>query len=273
MTSPSDSLPLAGLRVLVTRSRSQARSLCAALEAQGARLRAVPALAFGPPEDWGPLDEALAHLGDFQWAAFTSANGVRFTLRRLQERGGTARDLAALSVAAVGQATTVALARRGLRPDLVPSHFTGEALRDALLQRLRPGERLLLPRGDLADQRLPHSLEEAGIPVCSVVVYRSRAPARLAERARGALAEGVDIAIFASPSAVANLLAALGGDGSSLRGASIACIGPTTAQAARDAGLAVDVEAREQSAPGLVQALIAWRGGLVGAEQGQAGAR
>ena len=65
----------------------------------------------------------------------------------------------------------------------------------------------------------------------------------------------IDIVTFASSSAVTNLLKLLGGDTAPLKGPLIACIGPVTARAAREAGLEVRVESREHTIPGLVRAL------------------
>ena len=56
-----------------------------------------------------------------------------------------------------------------------------------------------------------------------------------------------------------NLLALLGPDAEALRGESrplIACIGPITAETARENGLAVDVMASEYTVEGLVEALV-----------------
>ena len=77
-----------------------------------------------------------------------------------------------------------------------------------------------------------------------------------AQLARKALTEGIDIATFASSSTVANLLAMLDGEASLLNEATIACIGPVTADTARDLGLRVDIVARDYTIPGLVQALV-----------------
>ena len=65
----------------------------------------------------------------------------------------------------------------------------------------------------------------------------------------------VDAVTFTSSSTVRNLAALLDGDLEALRGAVVACIGPATAEAAREAGLPPDVVAEEASVDGLVVAL------------------
>src|SRR5262245_37814842 len=85
--------PLFNARVLVTRPRHQAGELVRRLEELGAVPYVLPALEVRPPADWGPVDDAIRHLGGFDWLVFTSVNGVHAFLRRLRELG---RDLRAL---------------------------------------------------------------------------------------------------------------------------------------------------------------------------------
>ena len=256
--SPPAHAPLTGVRVLVPRARAQARQLCAALERAGAETVVVPTLEFGPPEDTGPLDHALTGLDDYAWAAFTSANGVDYTLARLAETGGGAERLTGLHIAAIGPATVEALERHGVHADLVPPRATNNALCQALAERLQPGERLLLPRAELADDALPDALRAAGVRVETVVAYRSFPPEDLKEHVTAAFTGAIDAITFTSPSTITNMLAALGPERERLRDVVIACIGPSTARAANDAGLTVAVKAVEQTAQGLAAALTAW---------------
>ncbi len=67
----------------------------------------------------------------------------------------------------------------------------------------------------------------------------------------------LDAVTLASPSAVRNLVAALGGDTAPARlgQAVVACIGPSTAQAAREVGLRPRIVASDHTSEGLVRAL------------------
>src|SRR5439155_828319 len=76
--------PLAGLRVMVTRADDQAQSLTRALEAEGATAIACPVIAIEPIEVEA---ERLAALDGYEWAVFTSANGVDRLLAQLQAAG------------------------------------------------------------------------------------------------------------------------------------------------------------------------------------------
>ena len=71
------SKPLQGCTVVVTRAAEQQGEARQLLEAAGAQVLDLPALVIGPPDDWAPLDDALADLESFHWIVFSSANGVQ----------------------------------------------------------------------------------------------------------------------------------------------------------------------------------------------------
>ena len=113
-------LPLFGQRIVITRPRQDAFRAAAALEALGAEVLLAPTVEVKPITDPAPLDGAIDRLDDYEWLVFTSANGVRFFVRRLEERGRDLRALGHLKLAAIGPTTAEALAGYHLRADLVP---------------------------------------------------------------------------------------------------------------------------------------------------------
>jgi uroporphyrinogen III methyltransferase/synthase len=220
-------------------------------------------VAFAGPEDPGPLDRAIESLGDFDWVLFTSQNAVRFFAQRCRALGriqgnddwksAAARPL----LAAVGPATADVAAKQGLLVELVASQFCGQALAEELAGRV-VGKKVLLPRSDHAGADLPAALRAAGAEVADVVAYRTSLPESLAPDAAEAIRGGeVDVVSFFSPSAFHNLVEAIGLE--TLRNLSgrvaLAAIGPVTAGAIRDAGLVVEIEAREATAASLVAAM------------------
>jgi uroporphyrinogen III methyltransferase/synthase len=253
-----DRRPLLGLRVLVTRTREQAGRLAEGLRALGAEPVECAVIETAPPLDWAPLDRAIGELGAYRWIAFTSANGVEAFFARLALAGRDARALAGARLAAIGPATAAALAARGLRADVVPAEFVAEALADALGD-VR-GARVLLARADIARPALAERLRAAGALVDEVVAYRTVRPEGLEARLRQALA-GADVVTFTSSSTVRNLFEALGPSeaAQALRGVAVACIGPVTAQTARELGLEPAVVAEEYTIEGLLEALVRWR--------------
>jgi uroporphyrinogen-III synthase len=245
-------------RVLVTRQPEQAGALREGLMALGAFVVEVPLIEILPPLDPGPLEDALAALERHQWVAFTSANAVQAVADRLAARGQPWP--AGTRVASVGAATSAALAAR--LPDapvsLEPAteHSAEGLLRAFEAQRLERC-RVLLPASERARDVLPRGLRERGAQVTVVPAYRNVAPPDLTDRLAQALAGGIDLVTFASPSAVEGFVAA----GPSRPWPKAAVIGPVTEQAARSAGFAVAAVAVPSTAAGLVASIGAWIAG------------
>jgi uroporphyrinogen III methyltransferase/synthase len=268
-----DCKPLFGKRVLVTRSREQASVLSRRLRELGAEPVELPTIAFEPPQDYTALDAAIRHIHQYDWIIFTSTNGVRAFMERLWTLGWDARSLARVKLAAIGPATATALEQCCLRVDYVPDQYVAEAVA-AGLGDVR-GQRILLPRADIARPALVIALREAGAMVDEVTVYRTV----LAEAVQGSASAGglvsptsedvcqmlvenqIDVVTFTSSSTVRNLVALLG-DAEPLRGVPSACIGPITADTAREMGLRVDMVAEEYTIDGLIEVLIRESGAL-----------
>ena len=117
---------------------------------------------------------------------------------------------------------------------------------------------MLLPRAEGGREALPQGLRAAGAEVDELTLYLSAPPAAPPAEALALVREGkIDAVTFASSSTVRNLASLLGDDFGALRGATIACIGPSTAETAQERGLPADVVATEHTGPGLVAALRA----------------
>jgi len=245
--------PLQDRRILVTRRIEQAGSLVDALSALGATVVEVPLIVQGPPEDAGPLDRALGRLASYEWLAFTSANAVDAMADRLAQLGG--KLPARLRLASVGPTTAHAISERftGRRVDLQPvSQYRAEGLVEAFRTLDLAGQHVLLPVSDRARDTLAAGLRAQGADVDVVNAYRTVTPDGARDRLERALADGIDLVILASPSAVEGLMVALGGRA---RGLAVAVIGPVTEQAAREAGLDVRVVGSPSTVDGLLAAL------------------
>jgi uroporphyrinogen III methyltransferase/synthase len=241
--------PLFGRTVVVTRAREQASELRTRLELLGADVVEVPAITIEP------LEFTVPRLSTYDWVVFTSANGVdAFFDRGLVCAGRDARALAGSRLAAIGTGTADALARRGLRADLVPERFVAESLLETFPQPARAGARVLLARADVARDVLPEGLRAKGYAVDVMSVYRtvpaSPDPADIDRLRAGA----VDAITFTSSSTVTNFCDLVGSlpDPQPL----VVSIGPVTSETARDRGLEVNVEADPHTIDGLVGALV-----------------
>ena len=251
---PSEARPLAGKRVLVTRSAAQAGSFIARLEGLGAYVIPFPAIELTPPPTWDALHHAVQQLDQYDWTVFTSVNGVRFFCQYLDATGQSPSVLDPCRVAAIGPATARALAALGVRVHLVPPQFVAEGIVASL--GAVAGQRFLLPRAAQARETLARLLREGGAVVDEIAVYDTLlgepSPESLAEARRG-----VDIATFTSSSTVRNVFTLLGEETASLLSrACIACIGPITVETARDYGLTPDIVAETYTTDGLIEAIV-----------------
>src|SRR4029453_1932809 len=105
------------------------------------------------------LRKQLEQAEQYQWLMFTSVNGVDYFFGWLRRFQIDMRRFYGAKIAAVGPKTAEALAMRGLVVEELPAKFHAEGLLDQLRPQLKAGERVLLPRGDLAREVLPRELE------------------------------------------------------------------------------------------------------------------
>jgi len=257
-------LPLFGRRVVVTRTREQASRLSGQLRELGAEVLEIPTIALRPPADGRPLAQACRNIESYDWLIFTSPNGVQAFFAALAEAGKDCRALYRAKVAVIGPATGQALAKRGLKPDLVARTFVAEGLLQSLAEYDLAGARVLLPRAAEAREVLPETLASQGAKVEVVAAYETVAPPESAKALREALEQGFDAVTFTSSSTVENFLALLdqaGRDELIRRSQSgqtcLASIGPITSETARQHGLAVAVEPAAYTIDALVEALAA----------------
>jgi uroporphyrinogen III methyltransferase/synthase len=248
-------LPLFGKRIVVTRAKGQAEALSARLHALGADVVELPAIEIRPPADPAPLDHAIASLPCYDWLIFTSANGVKFFLDRLD---ASAVDLRAIRarICAIGPATRAAIESLHLKVDLMGKEYVAEGLVEAFASHDLAGQRILLPRAAAARDLVPTELSRRGARVDVVEAYRTVAPEDLAAQIREifAMPRKPDCITFTSSSTVQNFVAAA--SPAVLEGVRVAAIGPVTSQTARTLGIRVDAEAHPYTVEALVTAIL-----------------
>jgi uroporphyrinogen III methyltransferase/synthase len=257
-----DNRPLSGRRIVVTRSREQATELIDMLEERGAEAIPAHAIRIIAAEDSGPLEDACRNAGTFDWIIFASANAVDYFMRRLLATGDV-RDLHGVRLCTVGPSTASRLHRYGIRVDLTPAEFRADALIDALkASGSLKGQRILLPRADIARDRLADELREAGAEVAEVVAYRTVPGGGERDGEydvyRMLLDRQIDAITFASASAVRNFVSMIGQDQAAdlLQSTIVASIGPVTAEAAQQLGIQTTVMPARYTIPDLVDALV-----------------
>ena len=236
--------------MLLTRAAAAGDRAESELRELGASVVTMPLVRIAPPADASALASAAARADSFDWIAFTSVNGVE-ALARARASAQPPRS----RIAAVGEATARAVERLlGRTPDLVPGTFTAAALGEALAERVREGERVLIVQAADARPDLARALSQLTPAPQVVTAYETISIT--SPQARGAVAEA-DAIIIASGSAARSLAAALPpSPADALRGKIIACIGPVTAEEARQSGIPVTIVARESTMRGVIAALV-----------------
>jgi uroporphyrinogen-III synthase len=242
-------------QILITRPQSQADGFASSLLEAGFEPIFFPVIEIRPVEDTAAIDRALKKLACYDWVVFTSVNGVEVFWARLEalEIRNFPTDV---QVAAIGPKTAEALRNRGVKPAFVPSEYVAEAILPGLGDL--NGRWILLPRAEIARKALPEAIFKAGGVAQEISVYRTL-PVRPEPQGLEALRLGVDVITFTSPSTVHNffeIAREAGLDPLNLPGHPlVACIGPITASAASQEGLAVDMVADEYTTEGLVEVL------------------
>jgi uroporphyrinogen III methyltransferase/synthase len=252
--------PLFGKRIVVTRSREQASELVRRLGELGADVLEIPTIRIKPAKNAGPLREAIKHIGSYDWLVFTSPNGVDAFFGEFLQLHDDVRELGSIKIATIGTATAEKLEEFHLAVDLQPAEFTSEALLEEFRKTVSCDNlKFLLPRADLADERLARGLEDLGAIVDDLDAYQTVPDDedRTGHRAR-LLAEGADLLTFTSSSTVTNFgklvdVAVLQRQCPQMRFVSI---GPQTTQAMLALGLEVAAEAEVHTIPGLVETIL-----------------
>ncbi|HIO83550.1 MAG TPA: uroporphyrinogen-III synthase [Deltaproteobacteria bacterium] len=256
---PSETFPLAGLRILVTRQDTPDSSLSRMLEYKGASVLKTPMTQIRPPTSWESFDKAVLQASNFDWAVFTSRKGVTHCFSRLEHLElSPVVIFSNLKIACVGQATAADLAENGIIAGLIPEQFQSEGLISAFSQFNLNEKIFWLIQAESPREILHHALQKQGAKIISTPVYRNVPaekdyPFLLAELGEN----NIDWILFASPSAVKNFQTILpAGFWNNLTAKpKIACLGEVTADAVQNFGWSVQAKPDIQDFEHLVQLL------------------
>ncbi len=253
--------------VVVTRADAPDGPFADRLAAAGIDIEWLPAISVLPPEDPGPLDEAVARVAGFDWVVFTSVHAADAVVNHPGWRAAwSGADASKPRLAAIGPATAGRLAEHGHAPALEAADAGGAGLASALLAASGgslDGVRVLWPCSSIARRTFADEVASRGAALTEVVAYRT-VPASsdlVAGVVRRVGAHEIDAVAFFSPSAASSLAAAAGGGTlAALAGRTlVASIGPATSAALRSLGAPPDLEAHphtaEAMAAGLAQRL------------------
>ncbi len=251
---------LHGKRIIVSRAKEQAGSLSSLLREKGAEIVEIPFIEIRPAQSYEALDKALENLMAYDWLILTSVNGVTALFSRLEMQGKSEADLLHLKIAAIGPATRKAIEKHGLPVDVMPEEYVAEAVVEEMKDQGIRGERVLLVRAKVARDVIPNALRDMGAKVHVMEAYETVVP----ETSRTAIHEALNASpkpfaiTFTSSSTVKNFIELIGEEhahSSLLDGVKLCSIGPVTSATLKENKLRVDVEAKEYTIPGLVEAI------------------
>ena len=238
--------PLAGRRVVVTRPSSASRQVISKLRGLGAEVIDSPLIRIEYVEA-----DVSGPRSDHDWIVFTSLHGVEGFRRQLERQGLDARFFGAARIAVVGPKTAACLEEAGIRADLIPGEYRARALVEAIGAEAESGQRVLFPCGTLAVDEVSHGLTRVGLEVQTLHVYDTLLQPPN-DAALEAFRAGVDAVLLYSPSAAKSLASS----GVDLGGVQIFCVGPTTADAGRSAGLSVSGVPDIYGDEGMIESLL-----------------
>ena len=267
-SSPLVARSLSGRRIVVTRPRAQAQRFIDLLEQQGAEVIAFPTIEIVPMASYERLDAAIDQLAIYDWLIFTSVNGVQYFMDRVRTRQKEVASLHHLQIATIGPATAQAVEALSLHVHAIPEEYRAEALVTVLGEV--KGKRLLLPRAAQARAVLPQELRALGAHVDEIAAYETIPPqATAVQEVHALLREGkVDMVTFTSSSTVRNFAALFPEDEppTLCRKTLIGCIGPITADTAREYGMTVAVQSQVYTIPAFAEAIVEYFGKVVSSQ-------
>lgn len=240
----SQSAPLHGQKILLTRSHEALPLLSEQLQAAGATVLAVPLI------EVELLPVSCPDWTAYDWVFITSKNAVDGFFQSMP-----ASSSPVLPLAVLGAATAEAVMSYGNAPTFVgPSVGGVEAVHAFWNVHGCPGLRVLWPCGSLARKEIKTAFETLGALVTPWEVYQTRLRTALSPTETTWIESTLDWILFTSPSAVESFACL---QRPLLPSTGIACIGVTTAQAvARLLGRSADVVPETASQETLIGAIL-----------------
>jgi len=242
---------LAGKTILITRPQFQAEIFASKLEQLDAKPIIKPSILIKPALDQKPLQNSVQHLGQYDGVIFSSLNGAKYFLDEVEVQRQK-EVLQTRQLVAVGPVTEHYLNQREMDVDVVPELF----LAQEMLSKLEVGKRYLMPQGNRTTQS---SIEALGdVQIDRVLVYFNTF--RDISDAEKKQIEQVhfDFITFTSASCASGLLAWFAPSllPDSLMNAFTICIGPSTAEAAQEAGFENLLVAQEHTTEGMIDVML-----------------
>jgi uroporphyrinogen III methyltransferase/synthase len=250
--------PLAGTRILVTRTGERDEKFIAKIEALGGKTIQFPMITIVPPADFTRFDHLIRNLRRFQWLIFSSIDGVESFFNRLKNKYTNIQHLHNMKLAAMEQAAGGALEDLGFHVDFIPETMIPQERLDGLTARIETDESVLFAKTDPFHSEIPAGLIAQNIRVEELIVCHTMVDTCAKMKIVKSLQDGeVDCITFTSAFAVRDFVSIMGPEQIHLANRyPILCIGPVTEQEAYQSGLHVMDVADQYTVEGLIDKLI-----------------
>jgi uroporphyrinogen III methyltransferase / synthase len=249
--------PLFGRTIVATRDLEGNAEMAKAILARGGRAVEFATLSIHALTDRNEFLQTLARITGYDWAIFTSPNGVEVFFEALRSLGKDARALGKISIAALGARTAESLACYGIRSDFVPTVFTGAQLAIQLAAYTNlDKKKVLLLRSEIASDELPDRLEDSQAEVDDIPIYTASAVRTDCEPLMRQIQQGhIHWLTFASPSSARAFFEQIPPASVLSSSVKVASIGPVTGRQLAELGVRIDVEAAVHTIDGLLDAI------------------
>ncbi len=250
MINSMTTLPLMGVKVLVTRPAHQSDHLCHLIEQAGGQPLRFPVIEVAEVEDNTELLDCIKHLDEFDTAIFISVNAVEKALPTLLKRSDVLNHL---QIAAVGKRTAEAVEKWGY-PVLYPDPpFNSESLLKMPEFQMVEDKNIVIFRGEGGREILADGLRQRGATVEYVNVYQ-----RVQPPVPKTPPEPVDVITITSGEGLQNLFAMLAKQEWLMHTPLIVISSRMVAQARQLGTKAPLFVATSASDEGLLTALLGW---------------
>ncbi|MDQ1328605.1 MAG: uroporphyrinogen methyltransferase / synthase [Candidatus Poribacteria bacterium] len=250
--------PLSGKRIIITRSLHQAQKMVDLITDLGGEPLTFPTIEIVPPTQSEPMDKSINNIEKYSWLIFTSVNGVSAFLDRMRYLHKDIRSLKDIKICSIGPKTKEELEKHGLVTDYTPESYTSQELSSGLKDILKAGERILVPRAEIAPDSFSE-LRDMGFDIDEVPAYKTIQGSGNIELVRELFHNRkINILTFSSSSTVINFVEMMKSNNlhELLEGVIIACIGPVTASTASNLGIPVHIVANEYTVEGLITSIL-----------------
>lgn len=183
----------------------------------------------------------------FDWIIFTSGVAVDFFFKTIEVKEVNQK------IAVVGTATQKKVEELGLKVNFTPSAATAKKLVKEI--PLNKGEKVLIPRSEIAGKGVIEVLEKRKVNVTEVATYSNTPVNYSKEEVEAVFEENINVITFTSASTVENFVALIRKFKIKLSSQHLVSIGPSTTAAIKKLHLQADATAEEHNIDGLIEAI------------------